>query len=147
MINDKLANAARREIFNFVEELHGFLHRFVNEPYDQNKNLLVLEEMKGWLEDAWREFDEDFSWDRAKSAIFEASAEQLQAHGLYNRQLSAKLSLFRFRMDRFLNRITKKGLLKVIDAGDTLLDSIISATGLDGALKEIKDLLRNSVDE
>ena len=147
MIKDDEVHDAQAQLLQFVEELHDFLRRFVNEPYDREGKLLVLEEMQDELRNAWRDFDEDFSLGRAKSVIFETRPERLQTHGLYGGQLGAKLSLIRIRMGRFLDGITKRGLLKLIDAMDTLLDSIISATGLDGALKEMKDLLRNSVDE
>jgi hypothetical protein len=73
--------------------------------------------------------------------------EHLQNHGLYGAQLRAKFNLVRSRITPLLRRHHKKKLLQLIDAMDTVLDSIIAATGMDGAIKEMKDLLRNSVDE
>lgn len=147
MIDDKQAHDARARLFEFIEELHNFLQKTVNEPYDREGKLLVLEEMMPELREAWLHFDEDFNWDKAKDAVFEAPANHLETHGLYGAQLRAKLSLVRIRVRSFFDGITKNGLLKVVDAYDTLLDSIIAATGLDGAIKEMKDLLRNSVDD
>jgi hypothetical protein len=147
MINSEQLHEAQGVLLNFVYELHDFLRRFVNEPYDRYGKLLVLKEMQEELRNAWKEFDEDFNLDKAKNVIYEASPERLQTHGLYGSQLRAKISLFQIRIGRFFDSFTTKGLLKLIDAADTLVDSIIAATGLDEALKEMKDLLRNSVDE
>lgn len=147
MIDDNQAHDARARLFEFIEELYNFLQKTVTEPYDRESKLLVLEEMMPELREAWLHFDEDFNWDNAKDTIFKAPANHLESHGLYGSQLRAKLSLIRIRARRFFDSITKKGLLKLIDAYDTLLDSVIAATGLDGAIKEMKDLLRNSVDD
>jgi hypothetical protein len=147
MIDANSAAEARDQMFSFIQEVHDIVGRTANEPYDQRGRLLVLEEMEGELKEAWQSFNEDFSWDRVKDAIYGAPDEHLQNHGLYGAQLRAKFNLVRSRIRRYFDGITKKKLLQLIDAMDTVLDSIIAATGMDGAIKEMKDLLRNSVDE
>ena len=147
MINETSAAEARDDLFKFVEELYGFLQRTTQEPYDHDGKLLILPEMRDELRGAWAHFADDFSWDRAKLAIYYAPDARLESHGLYGLQLRAKLRLFRLRLRRFTDRLTKKGLWKLINAADTVLDSIIAATGLDEALREIKDLLGNCVDD
>ena len=58
-----------------------------------------------------------------------------------------KLSVIDKWKKRFSEKRIKKILLKLLDAIDTVLDSLIAATGMNEALKEIKDILRNSIDE
>jgi hypothetical protein len=147
MIDQYQAQEARDQMLKFVEELHSFLGQTANKPFDYQGKPLILEEMVPALKDAWAHFDGDFSLDKAKFAIYEAPQDRIESHGLYGPQLGAKLSLVQLRLRRFLDGVTKKALLKLIDALDTVLDSIIAATGLDGAIKEMKDLLRNSVDD
>jgi hypothetical protein len=147
MINEKLANEARQEILDFIQQLLDILDKIIHEPYGENGERLVLEEMRKELQEAWMEFSEDFNLDQVKARIYEAPQELLQTHGLYGGQLRAKLSLFRRRLERFFLGRGTKTLLRLIDAADTVLDSIIAATGLDEAIKEIKDLLRNSIDD
>ena len=69
-----------------------------------------------------------------------------QENGLYGEQLDSKRTLFGIRLNLFNGQRTKKTLLWLLDALDTYLDSIISATGFGEALKETKEVLRNSID-
>lgn len=111
MINEKSANEARSEILAFIQELHEIIGKTIYEPYGQNRELLVLEEMQKELQEAWSEFSEDFNFDQAKERIYEAPQERLQTHGLYGGQLRAKLSLFRTRVERFfVGRERKRSL-------------------------------------
>ena len=99
------------------------------------------------IKSAWMEFRRDFSVRRAFSLIELVKADELQSHGLYGKQLHLKLSVIDSWHNRFFAQRTKKVLLRLFDAIDTLLDSLLGATGIDVALKEIKDVLRNSIDE
>ncbi len=62
--------------------------------------------------------------------------------GLFGAQLRLKLELInRLKNERF--SLGGSGILKkLIDAIDTLLDSLLAATGLDEALKELSELVR-----
>jgi len=72
--------------------------------------------------------------------------------GLYGSQLQLKLFVVRYWREKWDANKTgfgfgRKILKKLIDAIDTVLGSLIAATGLDEALKELKDILSNSIDE
>ena len=108
---------------------------------------LFLEGQSELIKGAWEEFRSDFDVERANLLIKSAEAEKLQSHGLYGKQLYLKLFVIESWKERFIGRRTKKVLLRLFDAIDTLLDSLLGATGIDVALKEIKDTLRNSIDE
>ncbi len=146
MITDETAMQARKDIFEFVVKVHDFLREIISKPIGE-AGLLFIEPMLPELLAAWTEFTENFQIQKAEQLVFRTSAVTLQAHGLYGTQLRAKLSLVRFRFEQFSLHKTKKALLKLIDAIDTLLSSILSATGIDEALKELKELLRDSVDD
>jgi len=143
-INEEMAMQARKEIFSFILDILKELEEIYREPYG-SEGLLVLEEMLQPLGDAWEEFGKDFDLEKAKDNIFKTSDQTLQDHGIYGAQAKAKKSLFNIRLKIFKGDRTKKTLLWLLDAIDTYLDSIVDATGLGTALKEIKDVLRSSI--
>jgi len=67
--------------------------------------------------------------------------------GLYGAQLRLKLSVVSYWRRKWNLKVTGKLFKKLLDAINTVLDSLIAATGLDEGLKELKDILSNSVDE
>lgn len=147
MITQKLEMEAKRLLSQFLKDTLSFLNHLVNEGYDSKGRLLFIEGELDGIRAAWKEFQEDFDLERANGLIKETSASYLLSHGLYGRQLELKLRLISNWHNRFSKMRTKKILLKALDATDTLLDSLTKATGIDEALKEIKDILRNSIDE
>jgi hypothetical protein len=147
MITEEQAATARGQLFNFVDGLRNLVPDVIYKPYGDEGELLIIEEMKDDLLSAAKDFAEDFSIDSVKDRIYGTASELLQSHGLYGAQLSAKLNLHESRAKRFFRKRGKKTLVQWIDAANTLLDSIIGATGIDGAIKELKHLLRNSVDD
>ncbi len=147
MIDEKSAATAREELIDFLRRLLELLERTIKEPYGQNGKLLILPDMQSELREAWEEFLKDFNFEQAEARIRETPMERLQTFGLYGAQLRAKLSLFRIRLDRWLNARKQGALLWLIDSADVVLGSLLGATGVDEAIKEIKELVRGSVDE
>ena len=147
MINRKLENESKVLLQKFIIQTLVFLEHLVVEGFDMEGRPLFLEEQSELIKGAWEEFGSDFDVERANMLIKRAEADKLRSHGLYGKQLNLKLSVIESWQKRFLGRRTKKVLLRLFDAIDTLLDSLLSATGIDVALKEIKDVLRNSIDE
>lgn len=145
-ITPELADQARRDIFGFIRHVLEVLDSIIKEPYGP-EGPLVLEEMLNPLNEAWAEFQQDFDLRVAEERVFDASDQSLQEHGLYGAQSAGKRRLFKIRLGMFNGQRTKRGLLWLLDSIDTYLDSIIDATGLSKALKEIKDMLRNSIDD
>ena len=147
MINRKLENESKILLQNFIIQTLLFLEHLVVERFDMEERPLFLEEQSDLIKGAWEEFHSDFDVEKANMLIKRAEADKFQSHGLYGKQLDLKLSVIDSWHNRFLTRRTKKVLLRLFDAIDTLLDSLLGATGIDVALKEIKDTLRNSIDE
>tara|TARA_R110002020_G_scaffold360574_5_gene573361 strand:+ start:2364 stop:2816 length:453 start_codon:yes stop_codon:yes gene_type:complete len=142
----------KHKLCDFVEELYGWLGSCYGDetsskwlptfPYHKLFNLGKL---------AWAEFKRDQPIETFNSLIQTASIETLKRHGLVGMQLEYKLSVI-----DTINRLMKSNLknpnrpsvrmrLKLIDAIDTVLDSLISAIGAGTALKEIKDMLRAQI--
>ena len=82
--------------------------------------------------------------ERLIEKIHKLSDNAIYDHGLTGNQLSLKFSIIKYRYEKFLSSRTGKLLRKLLYAIDTLLDSIIDATGVGGAVKEFKDALANA---
>jgi hypothetical protein len=94
------------------------------------------------MREAFGELDVHFK--RLHVAIPETSEEQIFDHGLRGRQLSFKLQVVSFFADRFKQRGGPGLFRRLLDTLEGLLDSIIDAAGVGGAVKEYKDFVRNS---
>ncbi len=147
MLNSELESQAKEQLQSFISETFSLFKQLVYDGFDLDQEPFFLENHLEQIKAAWKEFHEDFDTKNAKQKIMEASGRMLQIHGLYGKQLELKLSVINTWRERFNGNRAKKILIKLLDAIDTLLDSLIKATGIDEALKEIKDILRNSIDE
>lgn len=144
-ISPELADSARSDIYDFLRLVLEVLDLNIREPHG-TEGPLILEGMIGPLNDAWTEFQQDFSLGIMEQQVFGVSGQTLQDHGLYGAQIAGKRRLVDIRISIFNGQRTKRALIWLLDAIDTYLDSVIDATGLSGSLKEIKDMLRNSID-
>jgi len=147
MINIELENEAKKDLGHFLGETLGFLKMLTYEGEDAEGRSLFVEKLLPEIRQAWEEFQDDFNVEDAQRLVTKTPGPVLQSHGLYGRQLRLKLSAIASWRERFLGKKTKKLLLRLLDAIDTLLDSLMQAAGIDKALKEIKDILRNAIDE
>lgn len=146
MINDASEKDAKEQLQQFLKETLSFLRNLALGEYRAQDKSLFVKELVRQIREAWEEFEEDFNVDRARELIHSAPRSALQSHALYGEQLKLKLSAIQYWKERFFGNISGKFLIRVLDAVDTLLDSLIKATNMDGAIKEIKDALRNLVD-
>jgi hypothetical protein len=144
MINEQ---DAKEKLETFLKDTYDLLKELVYEGIDEEKRPFFIEDLSNSIHAAWEEFEEDFKIEHAVAQIQQTDAKRLQASGLYGQQLDLKLSVVEIWKNRFLNRRIKKILLKLLDAIDTVLRSLIEAIGMGHALEEIKDILRNSIDE
>ena len=94
-------------------------------------------------QEAWNELTANQPLKNFIELIEKAPGEKLLEHGLCGAQLTYKLSVLEDLIGR-MRRVRTPGRFrpKIIDAIDTVLDSLISAVGAGTALKEIKDMLR-----
>ena len=147
MIDTELENEAKKHLRGFLGRTLDLLRMLAYEGVDEKGQPLFIEELLPKIPKAWEEFRADFNVEKAERLVNETPGPVLQSHGLYGHQLTLKLSAIASWRKRFLGKKTKKLLLRLLDAIDTLLDSLMQAAGIDKALKEIKDILRNSIDE
>jgi DUF1009 family protein len=147
MITSAQERDAKEKLQRFISETVGLLRSLVNEGYDSKGRRLFMLNVIEKMRPAWEEFEGDFDVQKANSLIQNVAAARLQSFGLYGKQLDLKLAVIAAWTQRFSQSRLKKILLKLLDAIDTLLDSLIAATGIDEALKEIKDILRDSIDD
>ncbi|HEY5073758.1 MAG TPA: hypothetical protein VII34_03615 [Pyrinomonadaceae bacterium] len=144
--NDQVIDAhdKLREFLSFVYNLLRDIARRGRDPRDQ---LLFLEEIRPLIEEAWTEFESDFNLDESFERIEKLEPSDLRSHGLYGKQLDLKVRVIQLRNGLFQKLGGGKLFKPLIKAIDTLLDSLMKATGIDGAIKEIKDILGDSVAE
>ncbi|MEY2484155.1 MAG: hypothetical protein QOK24_2683 [Verrucomicrobiota bacterium] len=133
-----------RDFLNFVYNLLRDIARRGRNPRDQP---LFLEEIRPLIEDAWVEFETDFDLDESFGRIERLEPSDLRSHGLYGKQLELKLRVVDVQNALFQKFGGGKLFKTLIKAIDTLLESLFGATGIDGAMKEIKDVLGDSVAE
>lgn len=133
----------RRKIARFFRETH----RFVTELAREANPAYFPQDLAELIQRAGREFEEEFDLADASKKLREAPADNLREAGLFGSQLELKLAV----VDRFkkaFKRLPWKPILKkLIDAIDSVLDSIVAAVGIGEALKELKDILRRLLDE
>lgn len=96
---------------------------------------------------AWKEFEEDFDEPGFIAAARDIRTPRAKWAGLYGAQLRLKLAVVGYWRRKWNASVSTRILKKLLDAIDTVLDSLIAATGLGEALKELKDILGNSVDD
>ena len=147
MINRELEYEAKKYLGIFLDETLDFLKTLAYEGVDAEGRSLFIEKLLPEIRQAWEEFQDDFNVEEAQGLVNETPGPALQSHGLYGNQLRLKLSAISTWRERFFGKGTKKLLLRLLDTTDTLLDSLMQAAGIDKALSEIKDILRNSIDE
>jgi len=147
MIDERLEFEAKERLTDFLKDTTALVRHLVYEGIDDDHRPFFFEDLSDQIRTAWEEFEEDFNINDAIDQINDTDAEKFQASGLYGSQLDLKLSVIDKWKKRFSKKRIKKILLKLLDAIDTVLDSLIAATGMNEALKEIKDILRNSIDE
>jgi hypothetical protein len=138
----EVSDRDREEIERFVSSTVDLLRSVSTEHLH-----LFPEELRQNISAAWGEFERDFNRTRALETARKIRRDRAIWAGLYGAQLGLKLSVVSYWRRKWNLKVTGKFLKKLLDAIDTVLDSLIAATGLDEALKELKDILSNSVDE
>lgn len=136
---------AKKRLKEFLRETVVFVRDLALEPYDRDDNLFLREELLPAVEKGWEHFEEDFDLEEQQAKIDLTDPIRLETHGLYGAQLDLKLAAVRFWFEEFGRRKIKKVLIWLIDTVDTVLRSLLDACGLDKALEELKDILRNCI--
>ena len=136
---------AKQILIQFINDAYKFIARLVQ---DEKLYFTVFPntpgELYGSCREAWEELPQSFTVEEAAEQIIKADGRLLVKAGLFGAQLKFKLAALRHRMSqwaRIINRPVSKVAYKVLEAIDTVLDSLVQALGVGEALKEVKDVL------
>ncbi len=136
-------NPASGELVEFTRDLEQFLARVLAESdfgflWESDQSLLNL------AKDAFRESVEQ-AGAQLRDVIWKVTPEAVRAHGLSGAALKFKLNVVAAitrRWNQVKGTLGVRGWFKqMVDAIDALLDSLVAAAGVGGALKEFKDAL------
>ena len=138
---------AKSKIRAFLENLYEFLRIAATEQKDPRGRSLFFPELSQSIRDAWSEFEDDFDRHREFDKVDGVSDLDLRLCGLTGKQLDAKLAVIAHHRRHYLRLGGPKWLKRLIDAFDTLLESILKATGIAESIKELKDMLSDAADD
>lgn len=141
MITESQAKEARQRLVKWFWDVFELLRRLATEGHDPKGIALFSEEMLRLVQAAWVEFERDFDFDRAVWRIQDLSPQRIQTAGLYGSQLALKLAVIERAQERFFSVGGRPPLRGLLGRIDTLLDSLIGATGIPEAIKELKEML------
>jgi hypothetical protein len=144
--NDQVIDA-RKRLSEFLQFVYKLLQRLALEQRDPKGQRLFVKEIESLIKDAWAEFENDFNLDQSIERIQRLESSQLREHGLYGNQLNLKIRVVQFWNEAFEKFGGAKVFRKLIGAIDTVLESLLAPTGIPGAVKEIKDIMGDSVDD
>ena len=137
----------------FATQFYGWLDgcylsnsRTAWREYDVWPAIRPYAELRSIGASAWLELKESYPLTSLVAKIQETPAEKLRAHGLSGAQLEYKLAVIDVILDKLHSvKFPGRFRVKLVDAIDTILDSLIAAAGIATALKEIKDMLRHQI--
>jgi|GEM_PF-2620916 hypothetical protein len=134
---------------NFLKAVRKFLAELVETDRDSLGDRLFVRALRNEMLAAWEEAQVhfDLAIERAENSYLRLQpGNALYEHGLYGRQLRFKLAVIRYFYGQYLS--VGKGILKkLIEMIDDLLKSILDAIGAGGAISEIKDFIKDSIDD
>lgn len=135
----------------FVKQVHDFLAEIVRSDRDPiSAEPLFEQELVPAMRAAWDEVKRAGLFDDVGMRIRDARPRPeatFGPHGLTGQQLRFKLAVIRFFHGRYIARGGRRLLKKLLDIIDDLLDSILEALGVEGAISEIKDFIKDSIAE
>ena len=130
----------------FLKELKKFLNELVSRGTDEQGSQLFIPPLREQMQEAWSEFVAENHIENATNSISNLSDTAIQNNGLQGKQLQFKLAVINFFNQRYI-AVGKSIIRKLIDMLDDLLRSILSAIGGGEAISEIKDFIKDSLDD
>ena len=134
----------RERLIGFVRFVEALLAEIVRDGKDPQGRRLFFEPLLAPMHEAWETGRNEFR--ALQAALLDLSAAAMDRHGLSRPQLTFKLSVVR-HFSALFNSHGKRWLRRLLDVIDTLLKSILDAIGVGGAAGELKDMIRDSIDE
>ena len=125
------------KLIRFLEDTRDFLGRLI-----QHGKAFVPELVES-IRRAWNTGLQRFNDIITRALLL--TQTQLESHGLTGEELRLKPNLVSHYFGELISGGGKGILRKLFDVIDTLLDSILQALGVPGAVKEIKDSIRSAL--
>ena len=129
-------------LLQFVRAVHDLLAEVVENPNDRQGEPLFADGLIDPMRAAFLEIPGHF--ERLYTAVRRLEPDGIAEHGLSGNQLHFKLAAVHYREQVYRQRGGFFRLQWLLDAIEGLLDSIIDAAGVGGAIKEFKEAMRNS---
>jgi hypothetical protein len=142
-----MATVDKRRLTDFITNVYEWLGRCYAQTSSTNDShrwpaIKPYKDLRKIGKKAWGELVRNQPLDAFIARVEKLSEGKLKAHGLKGAQLEYKLAVIDHIVVRIRQVSTPSRLwTKLVDAIDTVLDSLISAVGAGTALKEIKDIL------
>lgn len=139
----------RGKLVQFIDDFKEFLEELLKSRANP-----VPRELYKELIDAWLSVLPRFTY--LKAGISEVNDEKLWTHGLLKEELIFKLKAIQYHYQRYRGEKGirsplfgiflgigggKRGLKRLLDGIDKLLESIFAATGVEGAIGEFKGVI------
>jgi hypothetical protein len=137
------ASDPRVLLSQFVEGLRDFIGGLVGTGTDHKGEFLFEQNLLQPMSLAYNETMPAFG--TLQGAVAVLSDDRINDHALSGDSLRFKLAVVNEWVDRFINQGGVGFLRRALDAIEGLLDSIIDAAGTGGAIKELKEAIRNSI--
>ncbi len=138
-------NDDKEKIIRFLFEVRRFLSLVLETGEDSKGKFLFIKELHSSLRETWVVVEPYF--DVAIGNSRNVTKDRLVQHGLVGIQLDMKIEIFNFMKRKYKSVGGKSILRRLFDAIDTLLESILAAIGVGGAISEFKDSVKNSIDD
>ena len=123
-----------------------FVRDALNELATGNEyNNMFVANLRDHMRHAWEDAEPQF--DALQNAIAQLDADTVTRHGLAGPQLDFKLATVAHWATRFSGGATTDVLRRLLDAINNLLHSLLDATGTGSALSELKDAIRDALDD
>jgi len=145
MIDSKQEKQAKEKLSAFVHDIYILLEKAAYEKIEV-EGQLFLRTLPARIRDAWKEFKANCPLKEVLQSISNTPAKELESHGLYGSQLKLKLAIIDVLKKRLASFRKKKILIELLEALDIILDGLIPAARIDGAIKNIKNSMNSSID-
>jgi hypothetical protein len=136
---------AGARLLEFVDGTQKTLGDVVRDGRDPIGNSLFVPSLVPAMQRAWDEMPGEF--DRLRSELNSLSNIQIANHGFTTAQLNFKLGVIAHWWQRFSERGGRWIFRKLLEAIDNVLDSLIDALGVGGAIKEMKEAILSASDD
>lgn len=132
------------------DTLRGFVNdtkAFIDELLSEKQSFRIVPSLLATLRTAWLSPTMAARFQQLLAQVNLLGSDQISNHGLGGIDLDAKIDVIKYLHSRFLLRGGSHLLKRLIDAIDNLLESILDAAGFGSAIKELKDAVKEAIDE